>query len=490
MPRAIQNFTNKLRHNNKNKKSRILNSRQSTNKNVTKKSRFLRFLDKNAKFTKTLRNSRFKKMKGGDFESDKQESVAKLDEIFNEFIDAKTAYVVFSIYGNVNDYNKKLLEYHKSFHGLSSAQQKKQREINKKKYKYFSFVTKDLVERIPYFKFTINKETFLGNVFKIDNGEKILFKKLNATTGVMNDHITVDNPTNITEDRKSDLDFWKNIKYIVQPQSIVNEFKTNPPAIQARPKPDTPEYLPIFGECADDDSKEPELDESTYSNKQFEADKAIAISRYEEIKKKELQYAKLYNMQNPGDDKEQVLGWTKLTFWFGDKGHWLGRMTQNEEGKINFSFNYSEQYGYLYETFSFMRESRDMLCPTNIKRKTEKNKEDLSFWTSITDLIEDNRDYGVRQLFGNKKAKTYCTDKDYTIKDYSRTGLCVNPLGRDTYETVRCFGDNLYSKGENLESHLLRKRNADNEVQFDPNGKPIYDSRGAVVGEEDCKKIW
>ena len=497
MPRAIRSITNKLRHNNKNKKSRILNSRLSANKNSTKKFRFLRVLNKTSKFTKTLRNSRFKKMKGGDFESEKKNAVSKLGSIFYEFTRAKPAYIGFKMFGIVNDpnselLNEKLLEQHSIFSKLSVAQQKRERKKNKKEYTNLPLVTKEFIERIPYFKFTINGETFLGNVFNIENGAKILFKKLDAATGIMNDYITVDNPKNITEDRKSYLDFWKNIEYTVNPESIENEFNENPPAIQAPPKPytpDTSEYLPIFGKCADDDSNEEELDESKYSTEHFNADRDNAILIYEEIKKKHLQSAKLYYMQNPGANKEEVLGWTNLTFWFGDKGCWLGRMTQNEKGKINFSFNYSDTYGHLYNTFTFMSGIRDMLCPINIKRKTQKNKEDLSFWTSITHLIEHNRDYGVRQLVGKKKAKTYCTNKDYTIKEYSRTGSCVNPLGRYTYETVRCFGDNLYSKEENLEPHLLRKRDSTGYVKLDGNGNPIYDSRGEVTDQEDCKKL-
>ena len=80
--------------------------------------------------------------------------------------------------------------------------------------------------------------------------------------------------------------------------------------------------------------------------------------------------------------------------------------------------------------------------------------------------------WGLRGISTLKKAKTYCTDKDYTIQSTSNTGKCLT-----SSKTVRCYGNDIYDDGINLNKRLLK--NEQGEIT----------SLGEVTEQQNCKDI-
>jgi hypothetical protein len=100
---------------------------------------------------------------------------------------------------------------------------------------------------------------------------------------------------------------------------------------------------------------------------------------------------------------------------------------------------------------------------------------------------------GLRGIFGLNKAQSYCTDQKYNVISHSGSGNCWSMRGDKVL--VRCYGDDVYKLGANLEERILR----DNEGFLIKYGKITPDVQNckslggyytSCLKYDKNKKVW
>ena len=93
------------------------------------------------------------------------------------------------------------------------------------------------------------------------------------------------------------------------------------------------------------------------------------------------------------------------------------------------------------------------------------------------EISHQHKIWGIRGLSGKEKAQSYCTDETGKVKSLSRTGKCLSQFFGDERRLVRCYGNDVYTVGTNLDNRILR----DNEGFLTRYGK--------ITPEKNCKDL-